>query len=526
VIKNKLILMAATFSLVSSAAVFAVEQDKAATSDAASAKGAVTESVEKVSTKPAKAKKAKTVEQAQSSDPIKNLEKSINNLKMQIAELKKQQKEMHKEKDVDHHHVWGKQIFAPFVSTTPIIGEPAYDGSDLYINMPSINEDVAMLKFNQKLDQNRAKNNLPVLERPMLAFSGALEAQIYNLPKLNAGAVSKNDVDLSTGALEAVARVNPWITGVLRFEYNNTSSPIDASARTGGSQVRLKRGYITVGNFDKSPFYGTVGQMYTPFVALKNWLISDSLVQSIARIEARMLLLGFNTKIGAYGTIFGFKGDTYVGNNNNINQWGATLGYKFTDPKWNVDVGFGFIHNIADAMGLQNTGYKTPSYLAAFSQFEGFKGTFPTNNKMLNKQVPAVSAHVFFNYNPFSLSAEYVTTTGRFDPADMTFNGNNGAKLQALDVEGRYSFKVMEKPSFIAAGFGRTWEAAAANLPKQSYFVVVGTSLFKNTVQSIEYRYDINYSQNEVNNSTGKGKYVTWGADNRSSIVGSFKIAF
>ena len=78
----------------------------------------------------------------------------------------------------------------------------------------------------------------------------------------------------------------------------------------------------------------------------------------------------------------------------------------------------------------------------------------------------------------------------------------------------------MQKPATFALGYDQSWQAAALNLPKQSYRASLGVSWFKNTVSSIEYRHDINYSSAEISSSEGAGKPIpTSTGDTRNSVI-------
>lgn len=504
VIKNKLIFLAATVSLVSSAAVFSADFGMTAGNKSADAKK-VASKVVKVPVK-AKKKHTKHFTKATSIDArTKALEAEVKNLKGKVADLNKQQEQSKSSSSWNNLYAYG-----PAIVTTPIIGEPDYVGYDLYINMPSINEDMALLQFNQKLANHYAENNIDLPSRPVLALSGEIEGQVLNSSSFNDS--SRSDVNLSVVALEAVANINKWITGVIKVEYSD--KPPATGARVSNSDLKVKRGYVTVGNLNECPVYMTIGQMYVPFGVYNGWSISDPLTKTLGRTQERAVVLGFN-KSGAYGSLYAFEGDSYTGGGNSINSWGANLGYKFVENKWSLDVGAGYIANIADSLGMQDTGFSSNG---TNRTFVGFK-----NHEKLVKQVAAADAHLLFMYDPVWIAAEYITALNDFDKKDLTFNGS-GARPKALDIEGIYNFTFLSKPSFVSAGFGKSWDAMALDMAKYSYFVSTGISMFKNTVQSIEYRHDINYNDTDVSTS---GHYVfVPDHKHRNVITASFKLFF
>gem|GEM_PF-1325682 len=536
--KNRLLLSTVAFSLVSSAAACAIpdtvqnnndtqltQQQTAQqlqptttskavviTTSVVPNKTAVTAIGKTTTTAPALKKHAKPSNKKKGtknivSRCIHSLETRVRTLTAKVSNLKKQQEE------AKNGATWSKlYAYGPAVVTTPIVGQPQYDGGDLLINLPTINEDLALLKFNQKIARHYAKNNIKFSDRPTLMMSGMLEGWLYSYSKfnnpsksgVNSGNLSNSTIELPTAVLEGVARVSSWVTGVMRFEY--------LSSRTNGSNLILKRGYITVGNLEKTPIYGSVGKMYVPFGVYNNYMITNPLTMSLARTEGAPILLGFNTKNGAYGAVYALKGTTYKGSNNSINMWGANLGYGFTSGKQTFDIGANYINSISDSLGMQKNDYQTTG------GFDGFN-----SNPQLQKQVAATAVHALYTYAPFTVVGEYIVALDRFDKRDLSYN-DAGARVRALDVEGIYKFNVVGKPSFVSMGYGRTWEALALNLPQQSYFVSIGTSWFKSTVQSIEYRHDINYGSADV--ATGAGKPVIVGAKNRDQIIANFKIYF
>lgn len=508
-VTNKLTLCAAlTFSLVSSAAVFAAQADvNKNAAEGAAVKAEATAPTAKNVVGKKKVKKVKSNVTA----GTKTLAQEVQDLKVQVAELKQQKVNYKEDKEQAKSGTAFSKLYAygPALVTSPIIGEPAYDGSDLLINSPSINEDLALLKLNQKVDNYYAQNNIQAFDRPILAFSGMLEAQALSYSRFNND--RKSDIDLSTAAFEVVARANSWVSGLMRFEYDNNSAP-DYGSRTTGSKIKLKRGYITVGNLEKFPLYASVGQMYVPFGQFDNWRITDPVTQTLARTQARPLVVGFS-KNGFDGSVYTFKGDTYTASSSTLKQWGANLAYTYTAPAWKLNVGGGYIANIADSLGMQDNAMSSDK-----RWFWGFR-----DGQQLKSRVQAVDLHTTFTYLPIAITAEYVAAIDRFDKSNLTFN-SNGAKPSALNIEGVYNFKVLDKPSFVTAGYAQTWESLAFNLPRYSYFVGVGTSLFKSTWQCLEYRHDINYDSKDI--AIGQGYVMPVGKKERDMIIASFKIFF
>ena len=86
----------------------------------------------------------------------------------------------------------------------------------------------------------------------------------------------------------------------------------------------------------------------------------------------------------------------------------------------------------------------------------------------------------------------------------MTYGGR-GALPAALHTEIDYTWHTGKLPWTLGVAYGQTWEALALNLPKNSYWVLLSTSIWKGTIEGIEYRHDVNYPIQAGNSASGAG---------------------
>lgn len=378
------------------------------------------------------------------------------------------------------------------VTVSPYVGlRPAFDASDLVTYLPSMNEDLKVLQQRQKLEKHLAVKGVDPADRPMLTLSGHVEGRA----SWNQGYARSNvrDINLSGAQLEALATVSPWATGMLVLSYDDGAKMNTGSRRVENSRIYLDRAFLTVGQLAVSPLYFTVGQIYIPFGVYNNYMVTTPLIQSLMRIKQRAALVGFD-KNGIYGSVYAFHGDSYDGNSNVINDYGFNLGYERKNQTVNSDIGIGVINNIADASGMQNT--------SASTGFLGFGQITTGTPEKLGHLIPAIDVHAKASYQKWSMFAEYITALQKFSSVDIAFNGR-GAKVAALEAQAGYNFNLKRFPANIAVGYGRTWDALAFNLPQQSVFAKAGISLFKDTIESIEYRHDINYKKTDSYSGTG-----------------------
>jgi hypothetical protein len=390
-----------------------------------------------------------------------------------------------------------------YVSSGPYIGIPLqYSGSNLIINSPSVNQDVSLLNIRKNVHTRLLSYG--VTEEPdhsHVLLSGIVEGEgIYK--DLGKGANS-SDIDLTSAGLDAYILGPSNISALLSLAYDNdlgtNTGSYNSNSRGQNSRVFVKQAFVTIGDFTKSPYYVTFGQLYVPFGTYSSSLVSGPLTQSIGRTRARAIVVGFQQQAvdAFYGSVYGFRGDSHAGATSRVNNGGLNLGYRFVDGKITGDFGAGVIANIADSVGMQSTGNHP--------YFDGFGGANNSGNEKLVHRVPAYDLRGLLGIgDSLDFIGEYVTASTRFNPNDLAMN-NHGAKPQAIHIEGIYTFNTFARPSSVALGYGLTRDALALGLPAKRYTIAFNTSAWRNTLESLEFRHDINYGPS----NTAYGSQVT-----------------
>lgn len=419
-----------------------------------------------------------------------------------------------------------------FVSTGPYIGVPLqYAGNNLIINTPSINQDVALLDLRKNINARMCALGLnPESQHSHLLLSGVVEGQV-NYANRSSGSNS-SDIDLTSAAIDAyILGPSTWTSGLISLAYDNSiganEGSLNTQSRTQNSRVYITKAFVVVGNFSVSPVYFTIGQMYVPFGVYSTNMVSSPLTKLLARTQARAVLLGLQQQApnAFYGSIYAYKGDSHTGTTRGLNGGGINAGVKFDDCRDHIsgNVGVGIIANIADSQGMQNTG--NGDVVAGVPvTFGGFGGALNTGNEKIQHRVPAGNIHGLLSIGKsIDLLAEYVAATKPFSSQDLTMNGHS-ARPQALALEATYTFQCIVQPTSIAAGYGMTKDALALGLPSKRWSLVLNTSFWRNTLQSIELRHDINYG----NNNTSSGSLIPGptpgGSDNL--VTAQFDIYF
>lgn len=393
------------------------------------------------------------------------------------------------------------------VVTSPYLGERSeFDASDLISFLPFINEDLHLLTERQKIEDVFKSYCEPVPDEPFLDLSGELQATGMYAKEFDGQ--NNSGFDLPTAELFAMGGINSWTTAFMGIAYDNTP-PEDLTPPTFGpvfanSRVFLDQGFITIGNINDFPVYGSIGQLYVPFGTYATYQVSNPLTEALGRTKARAVVLGFDEPGTYYGLdiqAFVFRGFSGVSEDDTqvINNGGANFDYTWNKDIWNGDLGASYIINIADSINMQQNG--------ADSGFAGFGGDIPAEDtEILEHRVPAVDFHATFGVGNFSLIGEYITATSEFSEEDLTFN-NHGADPKAGQLEAVYTFHIEDKPANIALGYQQTSDALALLVPWRRYTATFNINLLKDTLESIEFRHDINYAASDF--ATGQGEDIT-----------------
>lgn len=396
------------------------------------------------------------------------------------------------EQEADINYLIGSTVLS-----SPVLNiHSAYDASDLIVNQSTMNEDLRFLLQRETLREFiGSKIALPSTFRPRVFISGKVESQFTYLEPF--GGPNSSAINLSAVELDVLAEASSWAYGFMSINFDNNAIPIPAIIGSGNpvnnSRLFLKRGFVTIGNLDRSPVYFSMGQMYVPFGDYSSYLLDNPVTLSEGRINARSAVLGFY-KNGLYLSAYALNGavNTESGYDaNHVYEWGTNAGYKYSnsDASVKTNIGVGEVNNIAEAQGYQFNGLGEGS-------FQGFSARPDT--EILQHPVPGFDAHASANLGPWSLYSEFVMATEPFAEQDLAFN-DHGAEPKALHLEVDYTFNSFfnKQVALFMAG-DHTWQSLALNLPESSAIVGLSTSIWKNTIESIEYRHDWNYSTSDT----------------------------
>lgn len=384
-----------------------------------------------------------------------------------------------------------------FVSTGPYVGVPIqYAGAHLIVNTPSVNTDVQLLNIRKKIHRQLEAMGGTLSPEPYhshLLLSGLVEGQAgYTRPTSGA---SKTDIDLTTVSFDAFF-IGPsdWTLGFIEFSYDG-DTPVDSvytsnnNYRVSNSRIFVNKAFVTLGNLDCLPIYGTFGQFFVPFGTYSSVMVSPPFTQTLGRTKARSILVGLQPpgEQTIYGAVYAFTGDSHPGSISKINNGGVNVGVKLVKGIFNLNVGGGYIANLADSGGMQ------------------LKNGFTSHERIIHRVAGYDFRFLLGIGENINLIGEYIGAGTSYNPHDMSFN-NRGAQPSAVDAEVAYSFSLFDRPNSVGLGYTKSNEALALDIPKKRYSFVFNTSIWRNTLQSLELRRELNYPRG--NKATKAGDVV------------------
>ena len=396
------------------------------------------------------------------------------------------------------------------IVTSPYLGaRPAFDGSDYIVNISSINRDIRLMQQRRKLFNSFEQMGYAHPNLPVMAISGKVEP-IAAIGQPFVGGTT-GDLSLGSNELDIAAAVHEAAEAYISISYVSLPSNFVAQ-RVNNSVLNLNLGFVNIGDLDVTPFYLTAGQIFVPFGRYSSSMISPPLTMIMSRIKSRPVIVGYRSQIqtGPYVALYGYRADTTLSQSA---VGGLNAGFLYDTGVMNGELGVSFVSSMNDAGGMQINGS------APNTTFGGFGSVYNGNEHV--KKIPAFDIHAILAFNRYSLTAEWVTSVGRFRPQDLSFN-DAGAQPQSAQLEAGFTFMTLDKPSSLSASAQWSKDSLAMNLPNYRYNAVYNISIWKDTVESIEYRHDVDFGKNDIANGAAPAGVVnqnTLGTGGSSNTV-------
>ena len=282
-----------------------------------------------------------------------------------------------------------------------------------------------------------------------MIVSGAIEIKALDSNSKDWSGDSESDIIVDTLELGIDTSAGDWVSAHMLFLYEQDPGPGRDT-----DDLQVDEAYITFSNSAVTPFYATAGRIYVPFGNFESNMISDPVTLTMAETRSEVLQLGVEMDNGFYGSGYIFNGDIPESksnmsdrSNSQIDNYGLNLGYVIERDGFFLDIGAGYINNIAAASGL----YDAMDGNAAC-------GTAGDKKDCIKDYVGGMSFHAIANIGSFNLIGEYVSATDDFAVTDFTYASATGKKLRpkAWNLEGAYSFNLVGKEAVFAVGYQKT----------------------------------------------------------------------
>lgn len=280
-----------------------------------------------------------------------------------------------------------------------------------------------------------------------------------------------SDVSLATVEIGLDAQLSDWSSAHLLLLYEEGEED---------GHIIVDEGTITLGNMDKFPLYLTAGKMYVPFGSFESCMISDPLTLELGETNDSAVQIGFEAG-GFYGSAYVFNGDiNEAGEDDDIDTFGANLGYAMENDAMALDVGVDYISNIGDTDGLGD--HLEERLIAAPEEIDDY--------------VDGLSLHAVFSMGPFTLIGEYLTALDDFEAAEIAFDGD-GAEPESWNIEAAFATELFSRETTFALGYQGTDEAVDFGLPEELYIGAISMEIFDHTSLAFEYFHAEDYDTSD-----------------------------
>jgi len=323
----------------------------------------------------------------------------------------------------------------------------------------------------------RNDNNSAAGWADRIEISGVAEVEAgYNDPDTGD---SSSDIVLATAEIGIAAQVNEWVSAetTLLFEEDDTDLEVDVAV-------------VTIANPNQSWFISS-GLIYEPFGTFETNLVSDPLTLEIAETRETSVLAGIEHN-GFIGGVYVFNGDLSENGDNDIDNFGAFLGYAQEYENSSFAINLGYINDIGDSDSLQDV----------------IQDNIDAAGVDYSDQVAGISIDGIFTYGPFNVIAEYIMATDDFEANELSF-GTGGAEPEAFNIEVGYSFNVRGIPITAALAYQGTDEAVALELPEERIVGALSAEIFDGTALSFEWAHDDDYSNSDGGTGGSGGDTIT-----------------
>ena len=295
--------------------------------------------------------------------------------------------------------------------------------------------------------------------------------------RLNGDTVS--EAGIHSAQLSFLANMGDWVTAYGELLYDPQQSfGMGSITDLTRNQIQLRKGYVTFGNLDKSPFYLSVGKMATPF----------ALTDTVSPFSASSSWHAFGGL--AYGALLG-----YSNNGLNISAELVQGGAQFRAanvPVEGTSVPSQLNNYVFDANYTFDLGGEGDAAMigASYERGSAYCQGYPVIHfNPCAEENPAWAVYGTLDLGPFTLLGEYIKTTdvwpGTLNPTPP-LNIFPASKVTSFTLGGKYGTLInnkrtdlsLEFSSFISGADGSPWERQNQWVLGGAYFLTDSVKLF------------------------------------------------
>ncbi len=328
-----------------------------------------------------------------------------------------------------------------------------------------------------------------------LSIGGVIEILAHHTDSDNWSGDNASDIVLDTFELGIDAQAGEWTAGHILFLYEQDPGPGRDT-----DDLQVDEAYITIANSEVTPFYLSAGRLYVPFGNFESNMISDPATLTLAETRNEVVQLGFQTENGFYGSGYVFNGDIPESksnmssrSNSHIDNYGLNIGYAMENDDFSLDVGAGYVNNIAAAAGI----------------YDAMKGNIACTDRTedcVKDYVGGMSLYAIANIGSFNLIGEYIAAADDFAIGDFDYEPAETEKLRpkAWNIEGAYHFNIAGKETTVALGYQKTddfYLQQSKEYFEKAWLASISVGILENTALAAEWRHADGYS--EVKNDVG-----------------------
>ena len=311
-----------------------------------------------------------------------------------------------------------------------------------------------------------------------------------------------NDIYLNNSQLDIDARVNNWTQAHISLTGRDPIA-VNHFYRTDiydNAPVNLDEAYITIGDFDKSPLYTTLGRQYIPFGVYDRHPIEPTLTQYLTQTQATAAKVGFALPSGMYGSVYTFRGQSFQlldsafsGFNFHINNFGGELGLRNASTIANLPLNYqlsvGYLEDLGDTDWIASV-----------------VGGGPVGASTGSHDVPGISIDGKMSVGDFAWHGSYVQALSHFQTDDVTFivfspllEEINNARPWAFVFSGDYNFLVLGHNSTFSLNYQQSGDLQTLGIPRTRYGGSYTIALLKDTHLTFDIFDDHNSAEKIIN---------------------------